>query len=115
MFLEIPVPTDTTDHSFIIWMVSLVFGVLFMIVFAVVAWIVNKVLILWEAHITSKETRKTDIRDFNELKDSVTKLDASVKHLDGTIKTQDHSKAVINHEAMELLHEIKDELKKVMS
>jgi hypothetical protein len=111
MFLQITPITDTTDHAFIVYMLGVVFGVLFAIVFAVVAWLINKVLILWETHITNKEVRKTDVRDFNELKDAFKQLESSVRHLDGTIKTQNHGGGIINEKAMELLYKIDDKLK----
>ena len=109
--MEISTISDTTDHAFIVYMLGLVFGVLFIIVFSVVAWLINKVLILWESHITNKETRKTDVRDFNDLKQSVKELDISVRHLDGTIKQQKQNEGIINHTAMEILYEIQKSIK----
>jgi hypothetical protein len=111
MFLQVPTISDTSDHAFVVYLLGLVFGVLFMIVFAVVSWLINKVLILWEAHITGKETRKTDVRDFNELKDAVKQLESSVRHLDGTIKTQKHGEGIINEKAMEILYELQEKIK----
>lgn len=111
MLLQIPSISDTSDHAFVVWILGLVFGLLFMIVFAVVAWIINKVLILWEAHITNKETRKTDVRDFNELKDAVKQLETSVRHLDGTIKNNKQGEGIINEKAMEILYELQEKLK----
>jgi len=111
LLLQVPSISDTSDHAFIVYMLGLVFGILFMVVFAVVAWIVNKVLILWEAHITYKETRKTDIKEFDQLKNAVEKLDVSVRHLDGTIKSQKQGEGVINEKAMEILYELQEKLK----
>lgn len=107
---EIPTLTDTTDHALLIWGFGILFSLLFMIVIVVVAWMGNKIIILWEAHIAGIETRKADVKEFNELKASVDTLDASVKHLDKTIANKDPIQATINHKSMELLYKIADRL-----
>jgi Na+-transporting methylmalonyl-CoA/oxaloacetate decarboxylase gamma subunit len=111
MLLEIPVISDTTDHAFVVYMLGIGFGTLFLVVFAIVAWLVNKVLTLWEAHITYQESRKTDIKEFEQLKASVEKLDASVRHLDGTIKNNNKGEGIINEKAMEILYELQEKLR----
>jgi Na+-transporting methylmalonyl-CoA/oxaloacetate decarboxylase gamma subunit len=111
MFLEVPTITDTTDHAFLVYMLGVGFGTLFLIVFAFVAWLVNKVLILWEAHITYKESRKADIKEFEQLKTAVEKLDSSVRHLDGTIKSNNKGEGIINEKAMEILYELQEKLR----